>query len=130
MFKIEENQLLSWDRPLQLDNSTIKKSWLFKKKLLIGLISCSSISSIKNIFPSFPGCLKAYTRPTHLKRHVANSHVAKRQPEADDDSSDDEAGGSSGTAKIKREEPSFECSSCPKKVDKPSSFPNFLIYWG
>ena len=68
----------------------------------------------------FAGCSKAYTRFSHLKRHVANSHSNKMADKnkidkntvdkTSVDSSDDEDDLHKVTEK-------FSCKSCPKKVN-------------
>ena len=66
------------------------------------------------------GCTKAYTRFSHLKRHVANSHSNEKADKNKTDknsvdSSDDEDDLQKVTEK-------FSCKSCPKKVNKQDGF--------
>lgn len=71
---------------------------------------------LKNPYISkISGCSKAYTRLSHLKRHVANSHAKKddvKSVKNGDDSSDDD----DEKDDTKKSLQSFPCKSCPKQV--------------
>lgn len=77
------------------------------------------------------GCNKTYSRASHLKRHVQNSHALKRTPAENGDCSSDEE------ENTKRD--AIQCTDCPKKVRqknrkkcrilKNNFFPQFQSKW-